>query len=76
MSYKDITLNVSMTIKVSPSTWDGKLKEMKGKGRKIGLGWVTILQFYAMLPIHISLFGAPLKRHIQIACAPSMACFQ
>ncbi len=76
MSYKDITLNASKTIKVSPFTWDGKPKEMKGKGWKIGLGWVRILQLYAMLPIHISLFGAPLKRHVQTTCAPSMAFFQ
>jgi hypothetical protein len=41
---------------------------MKGKWWKIGLGWVTILQFYAMLPIHISLFGAPLKRHSNHMC--------
>jgi hypothetical protein len=53
MSYKHITLNVSKIIKVSPFTWDGKPKKMKGKGWKIGLGWVTILQFYVMLPIHI-----------------------
>jgi hypothetical protein len=31
MNYKDGTLNISKIIKVSPSTWDGKPKEMKGK---------------------------------------------
>jgi hypothetical protein len=54
--------------------WKTQRNEMKGW--KIGLGWVTILQFYAMLPIHLSLFGATLKRHIQTTCAPSMAFFQ
>jgi hypothetical protein len=53
-----------------------KTQRNERKGWKIGLGWVTILQFYAMLPIHVSLLGATLKRHIQTTCAPSMAFFQ
>ncbi len=47
MSYKDITLNVSKTIKVSPFTWDGKPKEMKGKDGK--LVWDG-LQYFNFMP--------------------------
>jgi hypothetical protein len=49
MSYKDITLNVSKTIKVSPSTWDGEPKEMKGKRMQnwFGMGHKTSILCHA-----------------------------
>jgi hypothetical protein len=53
-----------------------KTQKNERKRMENWFGWVTILRFYAMLPIHVSLFGATLKRHIQTTCAPSMAFFQ